>query len=50
MRNLNRKYGQSKRRAEESIAKLIIELLWFILKWTLFLPFSLIYIIMKKKK
>lgn len=46
---LNKKSaGQNTRRAKEGIAELIVMSIWGILKWTLFLPITLLFKIFKK--
>ena len=49
MKNSKRSLGQKKRRAKEGIAELIVNVVWFSLKWTVFLPFTLLFIVFKKK-
>lgn len=48
MGSLKRKYGQRNRRAKETVVGAIIDLLVFILKWTIFLPFTLIIMMFRK--
>lgn len=50
MGNLNRKLGQRKRRANETIAGAIVDLIVFVLKWTIFLPITLIILIVRMGK
>lgn len=50
MGNLNRKAGQRSRRAKESIASALIDLLIFVFKWTIFLPITLIVLLIRKGK
>lgn len=49
MKNINRSLGQKKRKAKEGLAELIVNLLWTALKWTVFLPITLLFILFKKK-
>lgn len=49
IKNHNRSLGQKKRKAKESIAELFINLIWLLLKWTVFLPITLLFILFKKK-
>lgn len=49
MKNYNRSLGQKKRKVKESIAELFINLIWLTLKWTVFLPITLLFILFKKK-
>jgi hypothetical protein len=48
-KSMKRSYGQKKRRAKESLAELLVNLIWGILKWTIFLPFTLIFKLLKRK-
>lgn len=52
----NRSLGQRKRRANEAAAKGLIDLFigllslaWTIIKWTIFLPITLLFVLFKKK-
>ena len=45
MKNINRSLGQKKRKAKEGLAELIVNLLWTALKWTVFLPITLLFIL-----
>jgi len=49
MKNLNRSLGQKKRKAKEGVAELIVNLIWIALKWTFFLPITLLFMLFKKK-
>ena len=49
MKNYNRSLGQKKRKAKESIAELLVNLIWVALKWTFFLPITLLFVLFKKK-
>lgn len=49
MKNYNRSLGQKKRKAKESIAELLVNLIWLSLKWTVFLPITLLFVLFKKK-
>ena len=49
----NRGQGQRNRRAKESFAKLVLDLLWFIIKWSFmiaFFPITIIYFLFIRKK
>lgn len=41
--------GQRNRRAKEGIAEGIVMLIWGLMKWTIFLPITLLFVIFKKK-
>ena len=46
---LNKKgLGQRKRKVKQSFAELVFSLIWTILKWTILLPFTIIYMTIKK--
>lgn len=49
MKNYNRSLGQKKRKAKEGIAELLVNLIWLALKWTVFLPITLLFVLFKKK-
>lgn len=49
MKNFNRSLGQKKRKTKESLAELIVDLIWTVLKWTVFLPITLLFILIRKK-
>ena len=44
----NRSLGQKKRHAKKALAEILLSTIWFLLKWTLFLPFTLCYLLLKK--
>lgn len=44
----NRSLGQKKRHAKKALAEALLSIIWFLLKWTLFLPFTLCYLLLKK--
>jgi|TARA_B110000238_G_scaffold166020_1_gene181519 hypothetical protein len=47
---LNKKgQGQRNRKAKEGLAEGLVMLVWGILKWTIFLPITLVLLIFKKK-
>ena len=47
---LNKKgQGQRNRKAKEGLAAGLVMLVWGILKWTIFLPITLVLLIFKKK-
>ena len=39
----NRGIGQRKRRGKEALSEIVFSLIWTILKWTILLPFTIIY-------
>ena len=41
--------GQRNRKAKKVFAELFVMGIWWIMKWTIFLPFTLLYVIFKKK-
>ena len=48
-----RSVGQRNRRAKETFANLLIELIWFIIKWSFmiaFFPITIIYFVFFRKK
>ena len=46
---LNKKgLGQRKRKVKQSFAELVFSLIWTILKWTILLPFTIVYYLIKK--
>tara|TARA_B100001057_G_C22858259_1_gene953489 strand:- start:401 stop:556 length:156 start_codon:yes stop_codon:yes gene_type:complete len=46
---LNKKgLGQRKRKVKQDLAEGIFSLIWTILKWTILLPFTIIYMMIKK--
>ena len=50
MAKLNKRgQGQRNRKIKESIAESIIMLIWGIMKWTIFLPITLLVLLFKKK-
>ena len=49
MKANKRGVGQAKRRAKESLAETLVMFIWAILKCTLFLPITIIALILKKK-
>jgi len=49
MKANKRGVGQAKRRAKEGLAETLVMFIWGILKWTIFLPITLIALIFKKK-
>jgi|TARA_B100000497_G_scaffold121920_1_gene152353 hypothetical protein len=50
MKNIKRSVGQKKRKAKEGFAELILSLIWGLMKWTIFLPFTIIFMLFKNKK
>lgn len=40
--------GQSKRKVKKDLAEGMFSLIWTILKWTILLPFTILYLIFKK--
>jgi len=46
---LNKKgLGQRNRKVKKDLAESIISLTWTLLKWTILLPFTIIYFVIKK--
>ena len=41
--------GQRNRKAKESLAEMFVMLIWGALKWTIFLPITLIALIFRRK-
>lgn len=50
MKKINRSIGQKKRKAKNDMAEGCLTLIWTVLKYTIFLPITLIYLIYKKSK
>jgi len=50
MAKLNKRgQGQRNRKVKQGLAEALVMFIWGILKWTIFLPITLIFLIFKKK-
>lgn len=50
MSKIKRSLGQKKRKAKKDVAELLLGLIWAILKYTIFLPITLLFLIFKRNK
>ena len=48
MKKINKSLGQKKRKAKNDMAEGCLTLIWNILKYTIFLPFTILYLIIKR--